>query len=220
MSVQLARPTAVTTRTTALLACGVVAGPLFLAVGLIQAFTREGFDLGRHPLSLLSLGDLGWVQVANFVVTGCLYVACAVGMRRALATGPAGTWGPRLVGLLGAGLIVAGVFVTDAGAGYPQGAPEGRPEEITWHGILHEVGFGLAMIGMVAGCLVFVRRFAAARRWGWAGAGVASALAVLVLTFWPDLDGVSVRLVVASAVLFAFIAAVAARLAREPAART
>jgi hypothetical protein len=43
----------------ALLTGGVVAGPLFIMVGLLQAFTREGFDLRRHPLSLLSNGDLG-----------------------------------------------------------------------------------------------------------------------------------------------------------------
>jgi hypothetical protein len=41
-----------------LLASGILAGPLFVAVGLIQAFTRVGFDLRRHALSLLSLG--GW----------------------------------------------------------------------------------------------------------------------------------------------------------------
>jgi hypothetical protein len=87
--------------TRTLLACGVVAGPLFVAGSLVQAFTREGYDLGRHPISLLSLGDLGWLQVTNFVVTGALYVACAVGLRRALQSGPGGTWGPRLVGALG-----------------------------------------------------------------------------------------------------------------------
>jgi Protein of unknown function (DUF998) len=52
-----------------LLACGILAGPLFVAVGLLQALVRDGFDLGRHPLSLLSLGGLGWIQIANFVVT-------------------------------------------------------------------------------------------------------------------------------------------------------
>lgn len=40
-----------------LLVCGVVAGPLFTVVGLIQAFTRPGFDLTRHALSLLENGD-------------------------------------------------------------------------------------------------------------------------------------------------------------------
>ena len=40
--------------------------------------------LSPHPLSLLSLGDLGWIQIANFVVTGLLVTACAIGMRRVL----------------------------------------------------------------------------------------------------------------------------------------
>jgi hypothetical protein len=47
-------PAAITTGTRALLASGVVAGPLFVAVALLQALTRDGFDLRRHPLSLLS----------------------------------------------------------------------------------------------------------------------------------------------------------------------
>ena len=44
-------------KTRHLLACGIVAGPLFLAVWAIQAIVRDGFDPGRHPISLLSLGD-------------------------------------------------------------------------------------------------------------------------------------------------------------------
>ena len=198
------------------MACGIVAGPLFVAVGLIQAFTREGFDLSRHPLSLLSLGNLGWVQIANFVVTGVLFVACAVGMARVLRPGRGGTWGPLLVGVLGVGLIVAGVFVTDAGAGFPPGAPAGAPEQISWHGILHSVGFVLAVNGMMAGCLVFARRFVALKQWGWVAACVAAVVAVLVLVMWPDMDGLSVRLVLASAILFGFVAALALRLSAGP----
>ena len=60
-----------------LLTAGIAAGPLFLGVWAMQAFTRTGFDPSRHPLSLLSLGNLGWIQIANFAVTGALYLACA-----------------------------------------------------------------------------------------------------------------------------------------------
>src|SRR5918995_2732552 len=213
MSQQSTLPAGTATQTARLLACGIVAGPLFLTVGLTQAFTRDGFDLSRHPLSLLSLGNLGWVQIANFVVTGGLFLACAAGMGRALGPGRGGTWGPRLVGALGAGLVMAGVFVADAGAGFPPGAPAGAPQ-MSWHGVLHEIGFVLSTLGMLAGCLVFARRFAGLRQWGWVGGCVASAVAVLVLAAWPDLDGVSVRLVVASAVMFGFVAALAAHLLR------
>lgn len=81
-------------QTARLLTAGIVAGPLFLALWVLQAFIRDGFDPGRHPISLLSLGHLGWIQIANFVVTGALFVACAVGLRRVLHPGPGGTWDP------------------------------------------------------------------------------------------------------------------------------
>jgi uncharacterized membrane protein len=207
------RPPATITRATRrLLACGIAAGPLFLAVALTQAFTREGFDLRRHPISLLSLGDLGWIQVANFVVAGVLYLACAVGLRRVLRPGRGGTWGPLLVGALGVGLVMGGVFVADPGAGFPPGAPAGAPEQVSWHGMLHNLGPILAFNGMIVGCLVFARRFAALGLRGWVTACVATAVAVFALTWWPDLDGISVRLVIASAILFGFVAALAARL--------
>jgi hypothetical protein len=90
---------AATTKT--LLACGTVAGPLFIVVGFAAALTRTGFELSKHPLSLLSVGDLGCIQIANFVVAGLLFVASAVGVRRALHAGLAGTWGPWLIGIFG-----------------------------------------------------------------------------------------------------------------------
>jgi Protein of unknown function (DUF998) len=200
-------------QTAQLLTAGIVAGPLFLALWALQAFTRDGFDPGRHPLSLLSLGHLGWIQIANFVVTGALFVACAVGLRRVLHPGRAGTWGPRLVGGLGAGLIVAGIFVTDAGAGFPAGAPAGAPE-MSWHGALHEVGYLVVMLSWTAACLVFRRRFAALGQRGWAQACVATVAAALVLSGWPDPDSLTIRIVIATAVQFGFLAAVAARLRR------
>lgn len=69
-----------------LLGGGVVAGPLFVVVAAAQVIMREGFDLRRHPLSLLSLGELGWIQIINFIASGLLSVAFAVGMRRVFAS--------------------------------------------------------------------------------------------------------------------------------------
>jgi hypothetical membrane protein len=108
-----------TSATRALLACGIVAGPLYVIVAFIQAMTRDGFDLRHHPISLLSLGQPGWIQIANFIIAGLLFVASAVGMRRVLHPGRAGTWGPLLVGVLGVGLIWGGVFVADPADGFP-----------------------------------------------------------------------------------------------------
>ena len=52
------------------LTCGMAAGPLYILVGIIQIAIRPGFDPTRHALSLLSNGDLGWIQVSNFLMTG------------------------------------------------------------------------------------------------------------------------------------------------------
>ena len=65
-------------RTRALLLAGAVAGPLYLVVGLIEAFTRPGFDIRRHDLSLLANGDLGWIHMTDLIVSGLLVVAGAV----------------------------------------------------------------------------------------------------------------------------------------------
>jgi Protein of unknown function (DUF998) len=202
-----------TTRPTlVLLACGVVAGPLFVAVALLQAFTREGFDLGRHPLSLLSLGELGWIQIANFVVAGLLSVAFAVGLRRVLQSGRGSRWGPLLVGAYGVGLIMGGVFVTDAGAGFPPGAPAGAPEQLSWHGMLHAIAPVLAFVSLIAACFVLARRFAGLGQRGWAGYCVATGVALLGLLAWPDQDTVVVQLAVAIVLGWAWLSALAARL--------
>src|SRR5215212_2364542 len=59
-----------TKMTKILLACGVIAGPVYLIVGLAQAFTRSRFDITRHDLSLLSNGDLGWIQLPTSWLVG------------------------------------------------------------------------------------------------------------------------------------------------------
>ncbi len=61
--------------TRSLLGYGVVAGPLYVGVSLVQALTREGFDLSRHQWSLLANGSAGWIQILNFGLTGAALVA-------------------------------------------------------------------------------------------------------------------------------------------------
>jgi len=42
---------------------------------MFQMLVRDGFDIRRHALSLLTNGDLGWIQILNFVLTGLLVIA-------------------------------------------------------------------------------------------------------------------------------------------------
>ena len=99
--------------TTKLLSAGMIAGPFFIVVSLVQAFTRTGFDWIRHPASLLSLGGLGLIQIANFVITGALFIACAVGLKRILTVGVGRKWLTPLFVLVGVAFIMGGVFVAD-----------------------------------------------------------------------------------------------------------
>ncbi|HEX6685646.1 MAG TPA: DUF998 domain-containing protein [Candidatus Limnocylindrales bacterium] len=169
-------------KTKALLACGAIAGPLFIATVIVQELTRAGFDPRRHPLSLLSLGDLGWIQITNFVVCGSLALASAFGLKRVLKGGKGGTWGPILIGSYGIGLIWGGVFVADPAFGYPLGTPDGQPETLSWHGILHGIAPAAASIALFAASFVFARRFTAAGQRGWAVYGIASAVVGWALT--------------------------------------
>jgi hypothetical protein len=168
--------------TAALLACGAFAGPLFLAVVGLQDLTRAGVDPRRQPLSLLSLGDVGWVQIANFVTGGLLNLAFAVGLRRARLDGHRGLAGPVLIGAYGVGLLTAGVFVTDPARGFPPGVA--APARPSWHQTGHTIGAILAFGALIAACGVFARRFAASgeRRCAMFCAVTGVALVALVLS--------------------------------------
>ncbi|HEX5642085.1 MAG TPA: DUF998 domain-containing protein [Thermoleophilia bacterium] len=214
---QVARPSGALSATTSgrtlrLLVCGVVAGPLFVAAALIQALTRAGYDLGSQPISLLSLGELGWVQIATFVVSGLLVAAFAVGARRVLKGSRGGTWGPWLLGAFGVGLIAAGVFVADPSLGFPPGAPGGTPEQLSWHAMLHGAGFMLAMGSAGIACLVFARRDVAQGRRGWAAFALATAATAIALSMWPGQGGASIRYFVAAVIVWAWVSATALRL--------
>jgi uncharacterized protein DUF998 len=152
-------------RSRVLLAGGVAAGALFPVVALLQALFRRDFDVVRQPLSLLSLGDLGWIQISDFVVGGVLFTGLAVGMRDVLAVDdPARRWGPALTAVFGLGMITAGVCRTDPALGYPPGSPVLTPTALSASGWGHTVGFALAFLALPAACVVFARHFRARSR--------------------------------------------------------
>jgi hypothetical protein len=156
-----------------LLFCGVVAGPFYLTVALIQAMTRDGFDITRHAVSLLSLGSLGWIQVANFIITGLLVLALAAGLRSVMRGERGGTWGPMLLGVYGVALVASGLFPADAGFGFPPGTPAGPPEAMTTAGTLHFMVGGVGFTALIAACAVLARRYFTT---GEAGMGMFSAV--------------------------------------------
>ena len=80
-----------TSLTRSLLIAGALAGPLYVALGLLQIALRPTFDITRHPLSIMSNGELGWIQVTNFAVSGVLTICGAIGIRRLIHPGRSST---------------------------------------------------------------------------------------------------------------------------------
>ncbi|MFC4492949.1 DUF998 domain-containing protein [Streptomyces ovatisporus] len=156
-SVLTSEPSAPTASTTRLLIAGSIAGPLFVAVVIIQQSLRAGFDPRIHALSMLSLGGGGWVQTLNFLVSGILAICGAIGLRSALRAGVGRLWGPLLIGLYGVGLIWGGLFPTDPALGFPDGAS--TPTSQSWHGTLHALSPTITGIALIAACIVFARRY-------------------------------------------------------------
>ena len=176
------------------------AGPvLFVAGFLVLGATRPDYDPMRVFVSQLSLGDTGWVQIANFILTGALIVAFAFGLAQLLASGSGSTWGPRLIGAVGLGFVIAGVFVTDPALGYPPGTAAGLPRAPSWHGAIHLVGAMLVFGGLPIATFVFARRFRRAGRTTagrWSVAAGAGMLVVFVAANisangGPSLNGVA-----------------------------
>lgn len=190
--------------TNVLLACGVIGPPLFILVFLIEGATRTDYNALRYPISSLSIGASGWTQATNFVVTGLLILALALGLRRAIRTGAGSLWGPLLIALTGIGLIGAGFFTTDPLFGYPPDAPL-TLTQFTTHGHFHDFFSSFVFLGLPIACFVFTRRFAGAGKRGWAiysllsGAGILTAFMLAAIGFnqtpgFVNLGGVYQRL--------------------------
>jgi hypothetical membrane protein len=185
--------------TKSLLGYGIVAGPFYVGLSLAQALAHPGFDLTRHAWSLLGAGPWGWVQQLNLILTGAMVIAFAVGLARSTAT----RWAPRLVGVFGLGMIVAGVCVADPMDGYPVGVP--TPATPSWHSVGHMVAGSVGFLAMVVGTQLLARTFARQGRTGlswWSritgvffllaiiAIGSGSAQPVLVLGFTAGVIGV------------------------------
>src|SRR6266704_3712738 len=164
-----------------LLLCGAIAGPLFLLTVLIEDYTVPAFNPRLEPLSLLSLGEWGWVQMVNFVLAGVLNLLYAGGLWRRLHPGRAGTWGPLLIGAYGFGLILVGVFTTDPANGFPPGAIASTGP--SWHGVIHALGGLFIFVVLAAALAVFVRYFLARKERWWAFYCLASAVLLLLIFF-------------------------------------
>ncbi|MFI7134727.1 DUF998 domain-containing protein [Nonomuraea sp. NPDC050153] len=169
-----------------LLLSGAIGPVVFVAVYLIAGAARPGYSSWHHTISMLSLGDQGWIQIVNFMLYGSLTLCFAVGLRRVLRTGAGSLWGPILFFVVGLGLIAIGPFVTDPILGYPTATPA----VASLGGSIHNLTSLIVFIALPAACFVLARRFARDQWRGWASYSIATG-ALAVVFFMLFFAGVS-----------------------------
>lgn len=161
-----------------LLTAGGVAGVLFCGVATYGILTRPGFDLQRHAVSNLSLGEGGWTMVAAFIGSGLLTLLCALGMSRVLLEGRGRRALPILIGLYGLGLVLAGIFPPPACCGFPAGTPDDQLPIMTSGAIVHSIAFMIAFGSLIIACFVAARRLSGRSANSSLAAGIAMPLLV------------------------------------------
>ncbi|MFE4644165.1 DUF998 domain-containing protein [Streptomyces sp. NPDC056450] len=163
-----------------LLWCGVAGSGLFILIFLINDVVKPDYDPVRDAVSEAGIGSGGWLQIANFTVSGLLITASSVAISQVV-----NRWTGMLVGLVGAGLALAGVFVSDP-------VPT---DDATWHGMIHNVVGSLSSAALVAACFVAARwRTTALWRWYSLVVGVAMPLTFVVATGATETLGIWQRL--------------------------
>lgn len=179
--------------------CGVVAGPLLVAVLAGQALWNPRYDAGTDPISSLALGPYGWVQIATFVVVGLLVAVFGTAVRRR-ARGTSERLAGVLLVVMGGGLAGVGVFVTDPTA---------------WHGMVHNLATAVAInAGLLAAAVLTLVWWREERRWA-AGYGLATVLACAVLGWSTDEATIAVRHTAVVVLLAAWLTTTALLVRRE-----
>jgi hypothetical protein len=161
-----------------LLVIGVVTSLAFNLTYLVDGWVRPGYDWIAQPMSALSLGPGGAVQVTNFLVFGIAGVVTAFAWRPTLAPGLGAVWYPRLRVVAGLALIGAGLFSQDPGNGFPPGVPAlAHPST---HATIHNLVSYVSLTLVVAELIILASRFAREPQWrGWAPAAVLVAVAMM-----------------------------------------
>ncbi|QBI55321.1 DUF998 domain-containing protein [Streptomonospora litoralis] len=169
---------------TAVLWAGSAAAGVFVAVFLVDGWTRPGYRSVRHPVSALALGPRGWLQTANFVCCGALIAAAGAAVFP--ATG--GVVLAAAIAVFGLALVASGVFPMDAMRGYPPGSPDETPQRFSLRHRIHDAAGAVVFLSLPAAAAAAVFTLDGAFRVGYSAVTAAALLGLFSLfgRAWED----------------------------------
>ncbi|GEM_PF-2543329 len=91
----------------------IVVPPVFFAVILVLGAVTPGYDAISRFASDLSLGPLGGIMIANFIVLGLVEAAFGLVFWSVVGARRSGRLGAAVIFIIGLAFLDAGVFVTD-----------------------------------------------------------------------------------------------------------
>src|SRR6266567_6949207 len=110
---------------------GLIGPVLFVSVFLLEGALRPGYNPLSAYVSALSLGPRGWIQIANFIVSGALLLVFTRAVAGEFPSGKASRGGIILLAIIAVGYLASGPFVMD---------PPGTPlSAASLHGTLHGI---------------------------------------------------------------------------------
>ncbi|GAB3440150.1 hypothetical protein GCM10027570_05370 [Streptomonospora sediminis] len=147
---------------------------------LVNDAIKPDYNPVSDAVSEAGIGRGGWLQIANFIISGLLVTASASAISQTV-----NRWTGRFVVLVGMGLALSGVFVSDP-------VPTGDP---TWHGLAHNVVGTVSSAALIAACFA-ASGWRATPLWRWYCilAGVAMPATFVVALAAPDTLGIWQRL--------------------------
>ena len=160
------------------LVAGIVGTALFVVTFLVDGLTRPGYHPVRQPVSALALSRRGWVQTANFLVSGLLIAAAAPGLQAATGS----VWLTASVVVFGLALVASGVFPMDPMRGYPPGTPDVTPTTYSRRHQLHDYA-GVLVFGSLPATALAAALNLDDRAWAVFSGAAAAGLVVLFLWF-------------------------------------
>jgi len=130
---------------------GLIAPILFVLIFTIEGLFRENYSAMKNFISELSIGNKGWIQIANFLIFGFLFFVFSMGLLQEFQKRRLSTTGPILFLILASCYFFSGPFVTDSGTIFTQ--------QKSVHGIIHGVLGAIVFLLMTISTWTFLKLF-------------------------------------------------------------